>query len=38
MCLEEVYSNPDKSLETNRKLSEANENLEELYEEWEELI
>jgi len=38
LCLEEVYSNPEKSLEVNKSISNIQETLEELYEEWESLI
>lgn len=38
LCLEEVYSNPDKSLALNKKLAEANEKLEELYAVWESMV
>lgn len=35
LCLEEIYSNPDKSKEVHSKLQKAEEDLEALYEEWE---
>ncbi|EYE89565.1 thiamine ABC transporter substrate-binding protein [Fervidicella metallireducens AeB] len=38
MCLEEVYSNPEKSLEINKKILASKEKLEKLLERWEELI
>lgn len=38
LCLEEVYSNPTKTLEVNTLLSSTNEKLSSLYEEWEELV
>jgi len=38
LCLEEVYSNPEKSLEVNKSISNVQEALEKLYEEWESLI
>lgn len=38
LCLEEIYSNPQKSEEVNRRLVETQFKLEELYEEWENLI
>lgn len=38
LCLEEVYSNPDKSEEVNRKISNFESQLEEFYAEWEELV
>jgi ATP-binding cassette subfamily F protein 3 len=38
LCLEEVYSNPEKSLEVNKSISNVQETLEKLYEEWESLI
>ncbi|WP_288477240.1 ABC-F family ATP-binding cassette domain-containing protein [uncultured Clostridium sp.] len=37
LCLEEVYSNPEKSLEVNENIKNTNKKIEELYEEWEEL-
>lgn len=37
LCLEEVYSNPEKSIEVNNKISETQSNVDKLYEEWEEL-
>lgn len=38
LCLEEVYSNPQKSEEVSKEISEKESKLEELYEEWETLI
>lgn len=38
MCLEEVYSNPQKSGEIHEEIKELQEKLEELYSEWEEKI
>ncbi|TDT50285.1 ribosomal protection-like ABC-F family protein [Fonticella tunisiensis] len=38
MCLEEVYSNPEKSIEINSEVKHLRERLEELYEKWEELL
>lgn len=38
LCLEEVYSNPAKSMEVNKEISNAEETLSNLYEEWENLI
>ena len=38
MCNEDVYSNPEKSKEVNQNKLELEQNLEELYEKWEELI
>ncbi|MBU5268581.1 ABC-F family ATP-binding cassette domain-containing protein [Clostridium cochlearium] len=35
LCLEEVYSNPEKSQEVNLKILEIEKSLEELYNEWE---
>ncbi len=35
LCLEEVYSNPDKSREVHKLLQDAEDELAELYEEWE---
>lgn len=35
LCLEEIYSNPDKSKEVHDKLQKAEDDLEALYEEWE---
>lgn len=37
LCLEEVYSNPEKSVEVNNSMSDLQENIDKLYEEWEEL-
>lgn len=38
LCLEEVYSNPSKSEETNKKISTIEKELEELYSVWESSI
>ena len=38
LCLEEVYSNPDKSIEVNKNISDLEASLEELYEKWENSI
>lgn len=38
LCLEEVYSNPDKSKEINNEINKLQSSLEKLYEEWETLI
>lgn len=38
LCLEEVYSNPEKSEEVNKELSTIEADLERLYEEWEEFL
>ncbi|MFU0824807.1 ABC-F family ATP-binding cassette domain-containing protein [Clostridium sp.] len=38
LCLEEVYSNPEKSEEVNKEIAKCQAELEELYSEWEELI
>lgn len=38
LCLEEVYSNPSKSEETNKKISTIEKELEELYSVWESII
>lgn len=38
LCLEEVYSNPEKSEEVNKELSTIETDLERLYEEWEEFL
>ncbi len=38
LCLEEVYSNPEKSEEVNKELSTIEADLERLYEEWEESL
>ncbi|MEG1257290.1 ABC-F family ATP-binding cassette domain-containing protein [Clostridium sp.] len=37
LCLEEVYSNPDKSRDINKEIQLAEEELQSLYEDWEEL-
>jgi ATP-binding cassette subfamily F protein 3 len=37
LCLEEVYSNPSKSLEVNQNISTVEKEIETLYEEWEDL-
>ena len=36
LCLEEIYSNPEKSQEVNKSISSKEAELEKLYEEWEE--
>ena len=38
LCLEEVYSNPSKSEETNKRISTIEKELEELYSVWESSI
>lgn len=38
MCLEEIYSNPEKSLEVNNKVKNSKDKLNALYERWEELL
>jgi ATP-binding cassette, subfamily F, member 3 len=38
MCLEDVYSNPEKSLEVNNQVKNLKDNLNVLYERWEELL
>lgn len=38
MCLEEIYSNPEKAAEINREFEKAKMYLESLYEKWEELL
>ncbi len=38
LCLEEIYSNPEKSEEVNKELSTIEADLERLYEEWEEFL
>lgn len=38
LCLEEVYSNPDKSFEVNNKINFNNKEIENLYEKWELLM
>ena len=38
LCLEEVYSNPQKSEEVNKEISNTESKIEELYAEWEELV
>ena len=38
LCLEEVYSNPEKSLEINKQIIDAQNKLDDLYEEWEEMV
>jgi len=38
LCLESVYSDPEKSQEIHQKLTEVKEKLDELYETWEQLI
>ncbi len=37
LCLEEVYSNPEKSIEINKEIQKTEEELQSLYEQWEEL-
>lgn len=37
LCLEEIYSNPEKSQEVNKSISLKEAELEKLYEEWEEV-
>ncbi|MGG7164482.1 ABC-F family ATP-binding cassette domain-containing protein [Clostridium ihumii] len=37
LCLEEIYSNPEKSQEVNKSISSKEAELEKLYEEWEEV-
>ncbi|MBU5592919.1 ABC-F family ATP-binding cassette domain-containing protein [Clostridium sp. MSJ-4] len=38
LCLEEVYSNPEKSESIHREISELEQNVEDLYKQWEKLI
>ncbi|MDW8799994.1 ABC-F family ATP-binding cassette domain-containing protein [Clostridium sp. A1-XYC3] len=38
LCLEEVYSSPEKSENVNKQLADAQTKLDELYEQWETLI
>ncbi|KYH34611.1 putative ABC transporter ATP-binding protein YheS [Clostridium tepidiprofundi DSM 19306] len=38
LCLEEIYSNPEKSISVNNKISECETKLQKLYNEWEELV
>jgi ATP-binding cassette, subfamily F, member 3 len=38
MCLEEVYSNPQRSLEVSSEVKSLKEELERVYEKWEELL
>jgi len=38
LCLEEIYSNPQKSEEVNKEISSTESSLEELYAEWEDLV
>jgi ATP-binding cassette, subfamily F, member 3 len=38
LCLEEVYSNPEKSLEVNKHITDTQSKLDALYEEWEEML
>lgn len=38
LCLEEVYSNPEKSQQVHKQISELESEIEKLYEEWEELV
>jgi ATP-binding cassette subfamily F protein 3 len=37
LCLEEVYSNPEKSIEVNKEIQRIEEELQILYDQWEEL-
>lgn len=37
LCLEEVYSNPEKSKEINQEIQRVEEDLQNLYDQWEEL-
>lgn len=37
LCLEEVYSNPEKSIEINKEIQRVEEELQSLYDQWEEL-
>ena len=37
LCLEEVYSNPEKSIEINKEIQRIEEELQILYDQWEEL-
>jgi len=37
LCLEEVYSNPEKSIEINKEIQKTEEELQSLYDQWEEL-
>lgn len=38
LCLEEIYSNPEKSEEVNKEISDLEKDLETLYENWEEMV
>jgi ATP-binding cassette subfamily F protein 3 len=38
LCLEEVYSNPEKSMEVNKQISAIESELEKLYADWEEAL
>jgi ATP-binding cassette subfamily F protein 3 len=38
LCLEEVYSNPEKSMEVNKQISTIESELEKLYSHWEEAL
>lgn len=38
LCLEEVYSNPEKSMEVNKSIAQTQESLDELYGQWETII
>jgi ATP-binding cassette subfamily F protein 3 len=38
LCLEEVYSNPEKSMEVNKQISSIEADLEKLYSDWEEAL
>lgn len=37
LCLEEVYSSPEKSIEVNNKISQSQNDLNKLYEKWDEV-
>ncbi len=37
LCLEEVYSSPEKSIEINKEIQKTEEELQNLYDQWEEL-
>ena len=38
LCLEEVYSNPSRSVETNNQILNVKKELEDLYATWEDFI
>lgn len=38
LCLEEVYSNPEKSMAINKTIAETQESLDELYSQWETMV